>query len=438
MRSERDVSASALSGAVDRLAQRLVGAVSAAVRIPSITPTYPGVEYDEHVGAEGSVSRMVGDLLARAGCDVDLFALMPGRENCVGVLRGKGGGRSLILNGHVDVVPGGPAEQWREGDPFSGRVADGCVWGRGSCDMKGGLMAAVFALLALRETGVQLAGDVIVQAVVGEESMEHELGTTACIRRGYRADAAIVVEPSAPPAPLGVVTVTPGVMRFIVTIEGKRAHPAMRGATIHPGGGGWDVGVNAIDKAFLVYQALRRREEEWGLTRHHPLFAPGQFVIQPGVMIGSPKGQLDPFFIPDHATLDYIVIYHPGDDADAVRAEIEDVVATVARLDGWLRAHPPGVEWKSNWAPSFVDPQHPIVAATCRAHQAVTGAEARVVGWTAVHDGTFLNQQGIPAISYGPGDLRTAHATDEHVAIEELVAACTTYAVLAVDWCGVA
>lgn len=304
--------------------------------------------------------------------------------------------------------------------------------------MKAGLMAAVFALVALDELGVDLGGDVILQAVVGEESMEHELGTTACVERGYRGDAAIVAEASAPPERLGVVVATPGVMRFVVSIEGRRTHPALRGATIHPGGGGSEVGVNAIDKAFLVYEALRRREEEWGLTKAHDLFAPGQFVVQPCVVVGSPRGQLDPFFIPDHATLDYIVIHHPEDDGAAVRAEIEDVVATVAHLDGWLRAHPPTIEWKSHWAPSLVDPGHPIVAAMCQAHRLATGEEPRVVGWGAVHDGTFLNQQGVPAISYGPGSLRQAHATDESIPIAEVVAACKAYAMLAAQWCNAA
>ena len=267
--------------------------------------------------------------------------------------------------------------------------------------------------------------------------MEHELGTTACVARGYRADAAVVSEPSAPPVVLGVVPITPGVTRFIVTIEGKRTHPAMRGMTIHPGAAAFSIGVNAVDKAFLIYQAFRQREEEWGLTKRHPLFTPGQFVIHPGVVVASPRDQLDPFFIADHATLDYIVIHHPDEAIEDVRSEIEDVVATVAHLDGWLRDHPPTVEWKHHWPPSRVAPDHPIVAAACRAHERAHAEAARVVGWCAVHDGTFLNEAGIPAISYGPGNVRAAHAVDEHVPIDELVRACKTYALLALEWCGV-
>lgn len=428
-----------IADAVDRLRDELVDAVSRAIRIPSITPTYPGENYDDHVGREGDVSRLAGEVYARAGCEVDLFAKSPGRENCVGLLRGAGGGggRSLIFNGHVDVVPGGPAEDWTGGDPWSGRVEDGQIWGRGATDMKAGLMAQAFAAVALREAGIRLQGDLVLEAVVGEESMEHELGTTACIERGYRADAAVLSEASAPPTPLAVIPVTPGVLRFVVTIDGKAAHPGMRGETIHAGGGGSDVGVNAIDKAFLVYEAFRRREEEWALTKRHPLFRPGQFVITPGVFVGSPRGSLQPFFIPDRATIDYIVVYHPDEDGDDVRAEIEELVAGVARLDAWLREHPPSIEWKHHWPQSVVDTSHPIVTALCDAHERSTGAPTEVRGWTAVEDTTFLNAAGIPAVSYGPGDVRLAHAVDERVSIDEVLAATRTYALLAAAWCGV-
>lgn len=422
---------------VDGLRDELVGAVADAIRIPSVTPTYPGVDFGEHIGQEGRVSRLIEGLLVAAGAETDVFGEVAGRENCVGLVRGSGGGRSLIFNGHVDVVPGGAASEWRHGDAFSGAVDDGAVWGRGACDMKGGLLAQVFAAIALQRAGVSLTGDLTVEAVVGEECMEHALGTSACVARGYRAEAAVVAEPSAPPVPLGVVVITPGVTRFIVTIEGKRTHPAMRGMTIHPGADAFSIGVNAVDKAFLIYQALRQREEEWGLTRRHPLFTPGQFVIHPGVVVASPRGQLDPFFIADRATLDYIVIHHPDEEIEDVRGEIEDVVATVAHLDGWLREHPPAVEWKHHWPPSRVAPDHPIVSAACRAHELANGEPAQVVGWCAVHDGTFLNDAGIPAISYGPGDVRQAHAVDERVSIDELVRACKTYALLALDWCGV-
>lgn len=154
--------------AVDRLQDDLVAAVSAAVRIPSVNPKYPGEDYDAIVGGEGRVARVMAELYQAAGCTVDLFAVEPGRENAVGVRRGTGGGRSLLFNGHVDVVPPGDPAAWTSGDPFSGRVDGDRIWGRGATDMKGGIVAQAFAVRALQEAGVQLQGDLILEAVVGK------------------------------------------------------------------------------------------------------------------------------------------------------------------------------------------------------------------------------------------------------------------------------
>lgn len=423
-------------GVVDELRDELVGAVSEAVRIRSVTPRYPGVDYEHEVGGEGEVARFMSDIYRRAGCEVDIFAVEPGRENCVGVLRGAGGGRSLIFNGHVDVVPGGTAEDWAGGDPWSGHVDDGRVWGRGACDMKGGVVAQALAAQALRQADVKLRGDLLLEAVVGEEMMEHQLGTTACIERGYRADAAVVSEPSAPPVPLAVVPVTTGGLWCRVTVEGKPTHPSMRGQTIHAGGAGSDAGVNAIDKIVLLHESFRRLEQEWGISKRHPLFEPGHFTIHAGVLVGAPRSGLVPFVIPDSAFIDFMITYHPEEDADAVRDEVEQRVRDTSALDAWLSEHPPQIEWKHHWPQSVLDPGHPIVAATCAAHELAAAAPATVAGFAAVEDTTWLNAAGIPAISYGPGDIRVAHAVDEYVRIDELMLATKTYALLAAAWCG--
>lgn len=426
-----------VAAAVDALADELVATLGAAVRIASVTPTYPGQSFDDLVGGEGTVSRLLAELYRRAGAEVDVFGLVPGRENAVGVVRGSGGGRSLIFNGHVDVVPPGPADEWRGGDPWSGAHADGRVWGRGTCDMKGGLVAQAFAAIALREAGIALRGDLLLEAVVGEEMMEHELGTSACIARGYRADAAVVAEPSGPPGALGVVPVTSGVMSMAVHVAGKATHPSMRGETITPGGYGPAAGVSAVDKAFVVYEALRQLEREWGFSKTHPLFRPGHFSLAPCVIVGGPRSGLVPFFIPDEARIEYEVWYSPDDDPAQVRDEVERHVATAAQLDPWLREHPPRVDWLHHWPASAIPVDHPLVACAADAHARTTGTPAVIHGHVAVQDMTWLTQQGIPAIGYGPGDVRIAHAVDEHVAVSELLDAARTYALLAAGWCGV-
>ena len=115
--------------AIDGLKDELVATVSAAVQIPSVNPKYPGQDYDAVVGGEGKVSRFVGEIYDKIGMEIDLFAIEEGRENAVGVLKGSGGGRSLMFNGHVDVVPVGDPANWKSGDPFSGAIRDGKIWG---------------------------------------------------------------------------------------------------------------------------------------------------------------------------------------------------------------------------------------------------------------------------------------------------------------------
>jgi acetylornithine deacetylase len=427
---------------VDRLRGELVKAVSDAVRIQSVNPKYPGQVYDEVVGGEGEVSKHFAGIYRELGCDVDLFAVEPGRENAVATWKGSGGGRSLIYNGHVDTVPFGEAARWTSGEPWSGRIDADRIWGRGSTDMKGGIAAQAFAAHAIRNAGVRLKGDLILQSEVGEEVMDHECGTTAIVKRGYTADAAVVSEPSAPPDALAVVPITPGLWWFSVTVTGKPTHASMRGETFRAGGLGSAVGVNAIDKGFLIFQAIRQLEDEWGLTKKHPLFAPGHFTLHPGVVTGGPHGVLIPFVVSEFTTIEYCIWYHPDEDPEDVRREVEEHVARAAATDAWLREHPPVLEWKLNWPASVVDPDHPIVHAVCDAHEraaAGTRFEGRppIRGFAAVEDTAFLNAGGIPAISYGPGDIRVAHAYDEYVLIDELVTAAKTYAVLALDWCGV-
>jgi acetylornithine deacetylase/succinyl-diaminopimelate desuccinylase family protein len=428
--------------AVDAHRGELVTALSQAIQIESVNPKYPGQVYDEVVGREGDVSKFVAGMYRSMGCEVDLFAVEPGRENAVGVLRGKGGGRSLIYNGHVDVVPPGDPAIWTGGNPFSGRNDGRRVWGRGASDMKSGVMAQTFAARALVQAGVALQGDLILEAVVGEEVMDHEAGVTATLKRGYTADAAVVSEPSAPPAPLAVVPVSPGLWWFSVTVPGKPTHASMRGNLIRAGGLGAEVGVNAIDKGVDMFLAMRRLEDEWGQSKRHALFPPGHFTIHPGVVTGGPKGVLVPFIVSEFMTIEYCCWYHPEESPEAVRAEIEAHVHRAAQLDPWLRDHPPVIEWKLNWPAFSVDPQHPICQAIGDAHELASvgtrfAGRPAVNGFAAVEDCSFLNLGGVPTVSYGPGDLRVAHAYDEHVSIDELVAATKTFALLAMDWCGI-
>lgn len=427
-----------VDGQIDGMRDEIAATLVRLVRIPSVTPKYPGLDYAEVVGGEGRCNRVLLPALEAAGCEVDLWEEEPGRANLVGVLKGAGGGRSLIMNGHIDTVPPGDWDNWTEGDPFSGRVDNGKVWGLGSCDMKGGITAQTMAATALARAGIRLQGDLLLESVVGEESMDHTAGVSATVRRGYTADAAIVTEPTAILAESTVAPCSTGSMWLKVTVPGKPTHVCARGSLIWPGGGGETYGVNAIDKGIFVANAVQKLEQNWGQTKRHPLFPPGHFTIGVNVMVGVPPGPMVPFIVPHRCVLDYIIVYSPDEEPDAVKSEVEAYLNGVYDQDPWLREHRPTMEWMHHW-PAYDTPvAHPICQAIERAHEQALDTPATFQGFAAVDDATYLERGGVPAISFGPGNLMVCHAANEHIAIDDVVRACKVLAATAIDWCGVA
>lgn len=441
-RPQRDVKKAVLD-AVDELTERLVNSVAESIKIPSVNPKYPGQDYDKVVGAESDVSALVADIYREAGAETEMVAAEAKRENACGRIRGVGGGRTLVLNGHVDVVPALQPDLWRS-PPFSGQVTDSAVLGRGSTDMKGGTVAAAYAALALSRAHVKLNGDLVLQAVVGEEMGDHQAGTTAALDAGYRGDAVLVCEPTNPTdGQPSLVTSAPGMLWFSITLTGKAAHVGWRGATIHPTSDGARLGVNTIDKYWLIYRALRDLENVWAARDRHPLFEPGHFSIMPGVLNANPKGIDVPFLLADTLTVDYCLLHHPGRSNDDVRAEVEEVVRTACATDPWLRDHPPVFTWKLDWPPYSTPSTLGLEASVSTAHiDALGGIEVAAApkneGFFGVCDVTWTAAQGIDGVIYGPGAAKTAHAEDEYVPIHQLITAAKTYALTAIDYCGLA
>jgi len=419
---------------IDLLKDDLLNLVIETVKIRSINPTYTGVSYEEELGGETRVNEYVKPVMEKIGLTTDLFEQEKGRANLVGTLKGSGGGKSLIFNGHVDVVPPGPDDQWTVAGPWSGEIVGDRIYGRGSCDMKGGNAAAIMALRAIREAGITLKGDVTIESVVGEEMMNTEAGTGAVIDRGYKADAAVVVEPSGPPYRLGIIPASPGVFYMVCTIRGKAVHASMRDELVRAGGGGAAIGVSSIDKAMIIYEGLRQLEEQWGQTKSHPMFTrPGHFTLHPGVVTGGPNGA---FVISEESTLHYAIWHSPYDTPEQVKKEVEDQIARFAATDPWLRENPPTVQWPLWWPPYDVDPESPLCRTLASCVEETLGEPAKFYGFAAVDDAAFLNRAGIPAVSIGPGSLTVAHAPNEHVEIRELLDCARIYALTMLEWCG--
>lgn len=427
--------------AIDRLAPRLVETLSEVIQIPSINPRYPGQRYEDHIGLESEVSELLADLYRTAGADVELVAKEKGRDNACGRITGTGGGSSLMFNGHVDVVPANAAK-WHV-PPFSGQITDTDVHGRGATDDKGGIVAAAFAAIALKQAGIALKGDLIFQAVVGEETGDHAFGTSAALEAGYLADAAIVVEPTSYDGTIpALATVSAGGLWFSLALVGKAAHSSLRGRALQPTLAGDRLGVNTVDKFWVVYQALRNLEDQWAQNDRHPNYVPGHFSILPAVVDAHPSGFKVPFALADTLTVEYSVTHNPARTNQEVIDEIESVVRIACSLDPWLAEHEPVFEWKLLWEPYTLSPTHPLIPAISSAHSAalghLDGSLAPVSdGFFGLCDITWLTQQGVDGVMYGPGVGNTAHAEDEYVPIDQLLIAAKTYALTAIRFCGV-
>jgi len=427
---------------LDGLQEEMVSLLAELVRVDSTTPTLPGVLRENVIGGETRVNELLEPRYRAAGLETHWVAEDPERCNLVGVRGGSGGGRSLALNAHVDTVAPVTPDSWLTGSPWNPEVRDGYLYGLGSTDMKasGAVMWAVAQ--ALHEEGVRLAGDLHLHSVIGEETMEHGLGTSAVIRAGFRTDAAVVTEPTSYPRPLTVSPVAAGVWILRVVVRGKATHAGNRPLAVRPGGPGDSIGVNALEKGVKIVEALLELEQQWGMRKSHPYFSPGFFTIGANVFRADP-GVPFPAYFPNRAAIDYVVWYPPQEEADEVAAEIERYVLDACQLDPWLAVVPPEFEWLTNWPPMRTPWEHQLVQTMARAHEAATGETLRApdpahpVNFGAACDGSFYEAEGIPAVVYGPGDLKTAHGCNEHVALDETAMAARALALVTLDWCGV-
>lgn len=389
------------------------------------TPSPPGrntAEAQEYVTARLQALRFT----------VDRFDVYPGDPDVVGVLQGAGGGRSLLLNGHVDVAEVGDAGAWTR-PPFRLTVEGERAYGRGAADMKGGLASALLALEALSASGVRLAGDVIFESVIGEE--QGEAGTLDACERGYRADLALVPDTS------GLcVQGQGGVVTGWITLHSPETfHDGLRARMIHAGGG--VRGASAIEKMCKIVAALGELERHWAVTLSYPGFPPGTTTINPAVI----EGGRHPAFVADRCALWVTVHFYPDRTWEDTAAEVEAFVRAACAADPWLRDHPPSFRWGGKsmivdrgeiFPPVPLDPSHPGVAELCRAHAEVCGSPPTVAMSTSVSDGGWLARAGMPTAIYGPGHMAQAHTVDEWVDLRELVTCARVLARTMVRWCG--
>jgi acetylornithine deacetylase len=327
-------------------------------------------------------------------------------------------GRSLILNGHMDVVPTGPATMWAS-PPFVPRREGDWLYGRGAGDMKAGLSANLFAVDALRRLGFQPAATLYQQSVVEEECTGN--GALACLTRGYRADAAIIPEPEDD----RLVRANVGVIWFQVTVKGKPAHVREAG-----------LGANAIEAAFRLIQGLRGLEADWNARKgEHPHFAHLEqpITFNPGKIKGGDWASS----VPSWCTFDARIGLYPGVDARDAAREIEDTLRRLAAEDAFLSNNPPEVTYNGFMAEGYVLEEGSLAEKTLgHAHATAHRAALEAFTTTSYLDGrVFVLYQDTPCLVYGPV-AEAIHGIDERVSLASVKRVTGTIALFIAAWCG--
>lgn len=392
------------------------------VAIPSVT------------GDEAAIQKHMSGYLLKVGLDVDMWETdweelkkhpgyrpvargYEGRPNIVATLKGTGGGRSLLLNGHTDVIPVGNGEGWSD-NPWSAKIENGRIYGRGSCDMKSGVASHVLAVQYLKELGLTPKGDVMINIVIDEEVSGH--GTLDTVMRGYKADAGISGETS----DLGVQPACIGRIWFQIDVEGKPAGIQQR-----------YLGISAIDLGNKIVKAVQELEDHRVATVKHPLY-PSAIDSLPCI-IGSFQAGNYPSAFPASAVLKGSIGTVPSEDHEAVKQSLVKKIAEVAAQDPWMKDHPPVVRFVGYDAEASEIPvNHPIVDIVSRTYTEVTGKQPVISGRQGAADTRFLNKYAdTPTVIFGPGSTAIMHANDEYVSIDDYMTSIKVMALSIYDWC---
>ncbi len=363
------------------------------------------------------LQKYVQDFMIKHGMAVDYWEVEDDLPNVVGILKGESPSNSLILNGHIDVVPPGDLNKWST-NPWDPVIHGGKLYGRGSGDMKAGVAANLLVAKFIHDHQIYLENDLQIHVVVDEEGGGG--GTKAVLEKYSNGGGVIVTEPTD-----NIINPTEGGLEWVrIHIEGVSSHAGWRYSDIYPGYKG--EGVNAIEKAAKVIAAVQDLERTWARKKSHPLLPYGITTINPGVMIGgASKGQegpeitTNPAITPDSCIIEFDLKFLPNENVKEVKEEFENFIKQVSLTDDWLRDHVPTIEWGIrgiSFPPVDTSLDHPLVEACSSSHREFNIAP-EFQGFVAVSDAAFYAGKGIPAIIYGPKSERI-HGVNECVDIE--------------------
>ena len=416
-----------LWAAIDQRVDELTEITSELVRRPSL------------LGAEAEAQAYVAEHLAGSGMAVESYDLddgikvrpnagdsltpFPGRPNVgakrpspsVSLRAGSGGGRSLILNGHIDVVSPEPVAAWSH-DPWAAEIVDGKMFGRGAYDMKSGVALNLFLARLVADLGIQLGGDLTIHSVIEEECTGN--GALAASLRD-RADACLVTEPHFD----GYTRAHPGVIWFRISVPGVSAHA----------GWAWK-GVNAIVNAVPVLQAMAKLNDDLNLDIH-PIWEGMHHPIN--LNVGTIEGGDWPSTVPGSCEIRCRTSFFPGTTVEEMQSRISGAITEAIQPHEWLREHPPVVSYDGFRTEGVIlDDGEPMVAVLGDAFRTVMGKEMAVGINTAVTDQRYYSFAGTPATCFGAAG-GNGHAADEWLDLASMPVAAKVIAQFIVDWCGV-
>jgi acetylornithine deacetylase len=409
---------------IDQSRDKAVAFLRDMVVIPSVT------------GDEAQIQKFLSNYMTRMGLDVDMWETdwealkkhpgyrpvdrgYEGRPNIVATWKGTGGGRSLLLNGHTDVIPVGGGEGWSD-NPWSATIKNGRMYGRGTADMKSGVASHIMAVECLMAAGLRPKGDVYVNVVIDEEVSGH--GTLDTVIRGYKADAGISGETS----DLAVQPACIGRIWFEIEIHGKPAGIQKRYE-----------GISGIELGYKIVKAVADLEAKRVATVTHPLY-PNALDTLPCI-IGSFSAGNYPSAFPANCLLKGSMGTVPGEDHEGVKRSLVDQIARAAAEDPWMKLHPPKVRFVGYDAEASEIPRdHAIVATVCKNYREITGRDPEISGRQGAADTRFLNRYAnTPTVIFGPGSTAVMHANDEYVSLDDYMTSIKVMALSICDWCGV-
>ena len=362
-------------------------------------------------GNEAGAARFVAEYLERAGFDVRTEEVAPGRPNVWTVWEGDRAGRTLLFEAHTDVVTEGRAESWVY-SPFGAERDGGRIYGRGACDTKGNLAAAVMAVRAIKDSGISFPGRLVLCHPVDEEGMMSGI-------KGFieGVDAAMICEPEENQ----ICIRQKGALRVEVTVRGRMAHGAMPLSGVNP--------VTRAARFVVAVEELERREIE--RCGEDPFL--GYPSLTPTILMGPDCGEPQINVIPASAYVALDIRTTPDQSHEDLVEQLREIVARLAAEDPDFDATLQVIEERPATETAM---EEPLVRATAAAYSRLTGEEPRYNGVPGATDGTFLHAWAdIPIVTTGAGDREIPHHEDEWVDEEELFTTCKLYAATAMYYC---